>query len=108
MIALGASDIGGGIVRRRFTIGDRDVVFGDRLTAADILAIPLSNRRALVERGHLSVYPPSGQAADPADRHIANLGFGKFDVIEGRKLNSSPLTKDEAEALVAQGDALKN
>lgn len=88
-------DIGGGVVVRRFSIGDRPVFVGTRLSRGDILAI--RNRRTLIGGGMIAIHPPT--IAERAERHIVHNGGGRYDVIEGRKLNAGPLTKDEAEDL---------
>lgn len=94
-------DIGGAIVRRTFTFDTRRLKTGDRLTREEVLGMPGANRNALMEKQYIDVLPRA--AIDPdAGRFVVNRGFGKFDVIEGRKLNAEPLaTKDEAEALAA-------
>lgn len=92
------SAIGGGVVQRRFKIGDRPVFVGTRLSRGEILAI--RNRRTLIGGGAISVYPPA--IAEPGERHIVHNGGGRYDVIEGRKLNSGPLSKDEAEDLATR------
>lgn len=91
-------DIGGGVVSRRFNIGSRPVFVGTRLTRGEILAI--RNRRTLIGGGTISIHPPA--VAEPGERHIVHNGGGRYDVIEGRKLNGAPLTKDEAEDLATQ------
>src|SRR6185437_14352844 len=100
MLEIADADIGGAKVRRTFTIGARRVFAGDRLTAEELLALPLANRRALTDSNYIDVWPkaPNGSPAN-AERHIVSNGFGKFSVIVGHKLNEHPLTKDEAERL---------
>jgi hypothetical protein len=45
-------DIGGGLVLRAFSRHSRN----QRLTAHEVLAVPVKNRRALVEGGYLQIY----------------------------------------------------
>lgn len=94
------ADIGGGTVRRTFRMGTEQVRMGRPLTEAEIMTMPVANRRALIDKGMIIVYPrtpvvPSGDG----ERHVVARGFGKYDVIEGHKLNDKPLTKDAARAL---------
>lgn len=98
---LGMNEIGGGIVRRRFNTANGAIPAGHKLTSGEIKAMPPGNRRALIENRFLEVWP-IGNAPAGGERHIVNLGFGKFDVVEGRKLNDKPLTKDEAEELATR------
>lgn len=102
-------DIGGAIARRRFTFNGRTVLPKTVLSAGEVMSMPGANRRAMIDNGYISIYPrsarPSIQAdADyvPVERHMVNLGFGAFDVVEGKKLNSRPLNKTEAQDLIKQ------
>ncbi len=92
-------DIGGGVVQRRFNISDRPVMVGTRLSRDDILAI--RNRRTLVGGGFIAIHPPA-PSSEPNERHLVHNGGGRYDVIEGRKLNDRALTKEEAEDLATQ------
>lgn len=90
--------IGGATVNRLFNSPANPVRVGMTLTREQVLAYPSRNRQSLIDGGYLSIHPrvPAGET------HIVSRGFGKFDVIEGRKLNVDPLeSKEEAEALVA-------
>jgi hypothetical protein len=90
--------IGGGVVRRRIGVAGGDgVLAGTRLTREQVLAMPVANRRAMISTGHISVWPLNEQVG--GERFAVHLGFGKYDVVEGRKLNAEPLTKEQAEAL---------
>lgn len=104
---LSEDQIGGGVVRRGFQFGDEYVKSGKRLTAEQIVGMPIANRKALVEKQYIDVYPKAATDLAPVEapagatgeRHVVSSGFGKFDVIEGRKLNSASLTKEEAMTL---------
>lgn len=105
-------DIGGAIVRRRFTLGGREVTSGTVLTAGEIKAIPGSNRRALIDNHYFSPFPravkthlEAQDSTEPPIFHLVNLGFGKWDVVEGKRINNRPLSKDEAESLIDQKGA---
>lgn len=96
---------GGAYVRRRFIFGERELVFGDELTAEELATIPRANLIALVNTGKLELWPAAPGtapiAAFIAERFAVNLGFGRWTVIEGRKLVAEPITKQQAEALAA-------
>lgn len=93
--------IGGGAVKRRFRIGAREVLAGDRLSAADVLAIPENNRRALIDSHYLETWPA---AAPDGERHVVRTGRDTYDVVEGHRVNAAPLSLDEAKALAARAD----
>jgi hypothetical protein len=95
--------IGGAYIRRRFDMGTRTVYPGETLTREQVLAIPTANRRALINTGRLEVYPIAPMAAG-TKRFAIHMGMGKFDVIEGTKLNNAPLTRAEAEAMLPPED----
>lgn len=104
---LREGEIGGGTVRRTFKFGDEQVFSGKTLTADQILGMPINNRRALIEKGYISVYPkapdaPAAKREAKGERHVVSAGFGRFDVIEGVKLNEASLSKDEAMELAGK------
>lgn len=104
MIPMHPNQIGGARVQRGFQLGGRRVLAGDTLTGDEVRGIRQSNRTALVESGYLLLWPKdagAGPAQPPQGsvRFIAPRGFGKYDVIEGRKLNDEPLTKEQAHEL---------
>jgi hypothetical protein len=106
MLMIGSNEIGGGFVRLAFTDGTRRRMPGEALSAAEIKSF--HNYRRMIEIGKIAVYPPSGARTTTAndakaanERHVVSLGFGRYDVIEGRKLTDKSLTKDEAEMLAA-------
>jgi hypothetical protein len=99
--------IGGAIVRRGFTrfttAGAEYLKSGTRMTADAVRSIPMVNRRALSVAGSLDIYPvgPAGAVQADFDHYVISRGRGEYDVIEGRKLNAEPLSKEKAEALAA-------
>jgi hypothetical protein len=97
---IGSKEIGGGYVRRTFTAGGERMQVGAHLSAKAIQSWP--NHRELERLGLIAVFPPAG-VLEPIEssRFALHEGFGKYSVIEGRKLNDGPLTRDEAEQLVA-------
>lgn len=94
---LEASAIGGAKVVRAFTMGGDTLKPGHVLTREEVLAMPPANRNALAESGRISVFPP--MPAILTQRHVVSVGFGRYNVIEGRMVNDLPLTKEEALAL---------
>lgn len=105
MAALGRGmQIGGGIVKRTFNNGGRHMRSGERLTAEEILGWPTANRQALIDKKFIEVWPkgdvshPLG-SVEPAGRHLVSLGSGRFNVVEGRVVNTEPLTRSQAMAL---------
>jgi len=100
---ISESAIGGGIVRRTFTLGERVMKTGDMLTRAEVLAIRIANRNSLIDHGKIEIYAANpNEIAEPGERHVVRapgVGSRLYDVIEGRKLNSEPLTREDAEAL---------
>jgi len=107
--SLSDSDIGGAFVRRGFTRFTKDapqgryLKAGTKLTADEVRAIPMVNRRALAVSGALDIYPVAAAAEPQADfdRYVIHRGKGEYDVIAGKKLNDEPLNKADAEALAA-------
>ena len=94
------SDIGGARVRRVFSISGRHAKSGDELSADEVRAIPVANRRALVDAGYIEVWPmPRRADVSEMERHVVSRGAGKYDVIAGVKLNDELLSRDEAAAL---------
>lgn len=92
--------IGGAIVRRPFSREGAMMGPGARLTREECLAIPIRNLRALIASGALEVWSVEADVSQaPMERHVVSIGFGRYDVIEGRQLNDKPMSKEEAEAL---------
>lgn len=100
---------GGAYVRRRFEMADRQLVAGDTLSAEELRAIPRVNLDALINTGMLEVYPAAPAAgsasagAKGGQRFPVHIGGGRYLVIEGSQLTPEPISRDEAEALVAAG-----
>lgn len=107
MIPVNDDQIGGAVARRRIDRGQLPpITAGQRLTRDEVLAIPTANRRALVATERLWLLPidAAAPAGRSADRHIVQVGRGQYDVFAGVKLNSEPLTKDDAEELATRPD----
>lgn len=97
---LADNEIGGGRVRRLFSFGDKTLRAGHDLTGDQVRAIPVANRRALIDSGYLDIWPK--MTLPETERHIVDRGKGKFDVIAGVKLNAEPLMRDAAEELATR------
>lgn len=105
---LEPDDIGGARVRRTFTRGAQIMRRGDTLNAEDICSMGANNRRALINAGYIEVWPKSpiqSIGSGSGSRHIVYLCRGQYDVIEGRKLNEKPLSKEDAEELATRPDS---
>lgn len=102
MIEIFDQDIGGARVRRTFTNGIQHLKAGDQLSRDDILGMPRANRRALADSGYIEVYPRA-PAGEPTERIVIGVGKidgkDKYNVIEGRVINKTPLSINEAEKL---------
>jgi hypothetical protein len=60
-------DIGSARVLQAFTLKGKYLKPNRRLSADEVLAISIANRRALVEAGYLEIYPRrSAQANEPS------------------------------------------
>lgn len=104
--------LGGAYVRRAFNKGDVRLQPGATLTTEQLMSIPKTNRRALIEQGFLETWPAipdtvakapvTTQPQEGGERHVVSRG-NKFDVIEGVKLNDKPLSREDAAALAAAG-----
>lgn len=99
-------DIGGAVVRRRFSQGGRELTNGMVLSPGEVEAIKPNNRKALLDNGYIQIFPRPARSHLEADlevvptvRHAISIGFGRWDVIEGKKINAEPLTRELAAAL---------
>ena len=91
---------GGGVVRTAFRMGTQWVKSGTRLTADQIMSMNSRNRMALIERGCIAVWPKGGdEPISKGKRYAIHVGGGRYDVIEGRRLNEASLTREEAQTL---------
>lgn len=62
----GRDDIGGAVVRRKFTFGGEETYNGQILTAEQVRSMHANNFRALRDNGYLQVFPKprSGNAVE--------------------------------------------
>lgn len=103
---LNRDQIGGGIVRRRFSSHMIDpsapLLSGRELTREEILGIPAGNLRSLVENRFIELFPiPRGGG----ERFVIGAGkAGQYNVVEGRQINDAPLTLAEARDLAGSLD----
>ena len=106
------ADIGGGVVKRMFRMGDKQLNVGTRLTREQILSINPVNRWHLIGR-FIDVWPKAPDTAgnassatdarlDKAERHVVSLGFNRFKVFEGSWLCEKPLSQEEAYKLAGK------
>ena len=99
MLPIADNDIGGARVRRTFTRNGEQLKGGHQLTADEVLSIAYQNRQALIDSNFIEVYPKAMTIED-SERFIVGIGKDKYNVIAGRVLNESPLTRDQAEKLL--------
>lgn len=90
------SEIGGGKVLRTFTRGGERLQAGHMLTRDEMLSIPTANRRALVDSNYISLYPLAA-----GEGHITQVSKNGFIVIKGVKVTPEPVSREEAERIVA-------
>lgn len=97
---------GGAYVRRTFTLGKREMRSGDRLTAEQLAAIPIANRRALLNVGKIELYPlaPAGALAAEGlkgkiENFMIHVGKGEYIVVRGVKLTAKPVSREQADEL---------
>ena len=91
---------GGVTVRTVFGPGGRRLPPKTEITADEAMTLwNPANRRAVADSGAVRWHTNPPAVTEPTERHVVSRGFGKFDVIEGRIINSAPLTKEHAEAM---------
>jgi hypothetical protein len=100
--------LGGGEVFRPFTANGTLFPSGAKLSREQLMAMQPANLRALVSQRFLQVWPvheatPSEDDArrGPRKRFALPLGGGKFGVVEGWQITDQPVTRAEADHLVA-------
>lgn len=111
--------IGGGRVVRRFSNGDKWVEPGTILDGDFIRSLPQANRNVLLQN-NIAVWPKaqtggfasatesaSADGAERGERHVVSLGFNRFNVIEGVRLNDEPLSRSDAYALAGKPEPAK-
>jgi len=86
-------DIGGARVNMTFNHSGKIFRRGEHMSAAEVRSIAPKNRDAAESAGFIRVYARGGE------RFIVAVAKDKFNVIEGRRLNDKPLTREEADAL---------
>lgn len=89
--------IGGALVRRPLEMGGKRYRVGDTLARDQVLAIPKANRDAMISSGMIEVWPLGGQG----ERYLVPAAKGLYHVVEGKRVTTDPLPKNEAEALIA-------
>jgi len=95
-LRLAPERIGGARVKHGFKFGERNVNSGDFLTRKEVRSIPIRNRNALIDAGFIQVFPLESSGGD---RFVVPAGKGLFHVVEGKRLTSEPLSREQAEAL---------
>ena len=96
---ISTDDIAGGKVQQAFRCGDRYLMRGTVLSREEICRIPTQNRNALVDKGYIHLQLRGLDTEVKGERFVVSLGFGRFDVVEGTKLNDAHLSREAAYAL---------
>jgi hypothetical protein len=91
--------VGGAYVQLPIRVGGCYLGRGVHLSRDEVLG--MRNWDALQRSRNIRVYPRS-PVTSVGQRHIVHLGRGQYDVIEGRKLNAAPVSKEEAEELATR------
>jgi len=113
MRAMKIQEIAAGVVTFPFRMDGKWLKSGTNLSHEQLARMPTSNRNALQDKGFLYVWPKSAlpaleaearkrgkmMPAGAAERHLQSLGFGRYNVIEGRKLNDKQLGREAAHEL---------
>lgn len=112
MPRLPLHQIGGGKVFRPCTIAGNLRLPGTPLTAEDLAQVRPSNLKAMIDQRYIQVWPKGTDAppiAEPGEVMIVpRLGANnRFDVVIGKRLNSAPLSKSEADALAKRATATR-
>jgi hypothetical protein len=96
-------DIGGAFVRRTIWKG-AEISYkpGTTIPGDAVRGFGHKNLHAMIDSGQIQVWPKPPVEMS-GDRAIVHIGGGRYDVFVG-KLNSEPLTKDEAEELATRPD----
>ena len=95
------AEFGGGYVRIAFSANGERLKVGAHLSADRIRSF--ANHRRLISAEYIAVYPLKGENDElGVERHVIHVGAGNYDVIEGRKLNDTALTRDQAYALAGR------
>ena len=107
IMRIGPDQIGGARVFRPCNIGGKPRKSGDILDAATLTALPPTNLRTLQDQRYILAWPKPVDAppapASEGEPHVYNrVGTSTYDVVLGRRLNTRPLSKTDAEALAAR------
>ena len=96
---MAVENIGGAIVRRRYSSGGQSVLPGTKLTREQLLTMPLRNLEALAGANFLDIFPLTVNDSSAAPLHVIHRGSGRYDVIQGHVLNAEALTREQAESM---------
>ncbi len=101
---LPLNQLGGARVFRPCNIAGQLRKSGDTLDAETLAAMPKAALRALVDQRFIVPWPKSPLPQDGDDEILIynRLGTSTYDVVLGKKLNATPLTKVDAEALATK------
>ncbi len=104
---LPSNQLGGARVFRPCNIAGQPRKSGDVLSAELLASLPRQSLRALQDQRYIVCWPRPAEAppqpTDEGEPHVYNrVGTSTYDVVLGRRLNTRPLSKTDAEALAAR------
>jgi len=104
---LPSNQLGGARVFRPCNIGGKWRRAGDVLDAETLAVLPRQSLRALQDQRYIVAWPAPADAPPPSaaegEPYVYNrVGTSTYDVVLGRRLNTRPLSKTDAEALAAR------
>lgn len=107
-----ADQIGGGIVRHPFRMGARYLTANTKLSPDEVMSINAVNRGVLIDKGFIAIWPRGDDTPavkvipiTEGERFAVHTGGGRYDVIEGRRVNDASLSREEAQAMTGTGTA---
>jgi len=100
-------DVGGAVVRRRINGGPEGLPMmpGDILSAEYVMGLSEGMRRVLVDQKTIEVFYLRQGTSDAGgiggERHLLHLGGGRYHVVQGHLLTDEPVSRADAEKIVA-------
>lgn len=104
-LAIPGYQLAGAVVSRAYSAGGEKVATGSVLSAEAFGKIGHAVRRIFLREAVLTPFyvattPAAPPVAATGSRFVIHRGNGRYDVVAGTLLNTDPLTRAEADALV--------
>lgn len=94
--------LAGAVVRRPYNTSGARVPRGTVLSIEALSRLSHAIRRIWLRDGNITpIYVPKHIATGGASYHLLHRGAGRYDVVLGTMLNTEPLTREAAEALIS-------